>query len=73
MSPIIAARLKTFEPSDDAEARLPVALDQRDDRRGDLGGVGGDGGQEADRGLGQPDPRPDMVELVGEEARRRRA
>ena len=59
-------QVEDVRADDDAEARLPVALDQRDDRRGDLGRVGGDGGQEADRRLGQPDPRPDVVELVGE-------
>ena len=67
LSPIMAAMLNTFEPTTIPRLASLLALDEGDDRRRDLGRVGGDRGQEPDGRLGQAEPGPDVVELVGED------
>ena len=56
---------------DDSEADVLLAARQRDDCRRELWRIGGECGEEPDHRLGQAEPRADVVEPVGEEARRR--
>jgi hypothetical protein len=70
LTPIIAARLNALGAEHDPEAHPLLTVREGDQGRGDLRPAGCERGEEARERLRQAEPRAEVVEPIGEDARR---